>query len=331
MEQLYRCASQGACSPCRRGVCRARQSASRSHQPCAALHTSGALSAARPWASSWPTASSRAPAPSASTRCARRAAAPTLRSACTPCAAGAPSSLAAPASTHGAAARPPLPRATGCRTRAATSATTAARYSTPPSSSTQSASSRAPRPSSSEAPPPARAARLARHLSPAAPKRSQRRRARRAAARAGARARRSTSHLFLDLPKLSPQLQQYQDTASALGGWSSNCVQVKAGRTRRGAAHAPGQRGATRSRVARSPRGHLLLLRLGGCGAQGGAWASASKGTCSACVAQVTAAWMRDGLKPRCITRDLKWGTPVPRPGYQDKVRPCPAPLAPSL
>ncbi len=29
---------------------------------------------------------------------------------------------------------------------------------------------------------------------------------------------------------------------------------------------------------------------------------------------------MRDGLKLRCITRDLRWGTPVPRPGYEDKV-----------
>ncbi len=29
---------------------------------------------------------------------------------------------------------------------------------------------------------------------------------------------------------------------------------------------------------------------------------------------------MRDGLKDRCITRDLRWGTPVPRPGYEDKV-----------
>lgn len=35
---------------------------------------------------------------------------------------------------------------------------------------------------------------------------------------------------------------------------------------------------------------------------------------------QVTNAWMRDGLKLRCITRDLKWGTPVPRAGYEDKV-----------
>lgn len=30
--------------------------------------------------------------------------------------------------------------------------------------------------------------------------------------------------------------------------------------------------------------------------------------------------WVRDGLKTRCITRDLKWGTPVPKEGFQDKV-----------
>ncbi|KAG3291537.1 methionine--tRNA ligase, cytoplasmic [Ictidomys tridecemlineatus] len=30
--------------------------------------------------------------------------------------------------------------------------------------------------------------------------------------------------------------------------------------------------------------------------------------------------WLRDGLKPRCITRDLKWGTPVPLKGFEDKV-----------
>jgi methionyl-tRNA synthetase len=29
---------------------------------------------------------------------------------------------------------------------------------------------------------------------------------------------------------------------------------------------------------------------------------------------------MRDGLKQRCITRDLKWGIPVPLDGYRDKV-----------
>jgi len=35
---------------------------------------------------------------------------------------------------------------------------------------------------------------------------------------------------------------------------------------------------------------------------------------------QMTAAWIRDGLHERAITRDLKWGIPVPRPGYETKV-----------
>ena len=34
----------------------------------------------------------------------------------------------------------------------------------------------------------------------------------------------------------------------------------------------------------------------------------------------ITRSWIRDGLKPRCISRDLKWGTPVPLEGYTDKV-----------
>ncbi|XP_071990991.1 methionine--tRNA ligase, cytoplasmic isoform X2 [Engystomops pustulosus] len=34
----------------------------------------------------------------------------------------------------------------------------------------------------------------------------------------------------------------------------------------------------------------------------------------------ITRSWIRDGLKPRCITRDLKWGTPVPLEGFTDKV-----------
>ncbi len=35
---------------------------------------------------------------------------------------------------------------------------------------------------------------------------------------------------------------------------------------------------------------------------------------------QVTKSWIRDGLKERAITRDLKWGIPVPKPGYENKV-----------
>ncbi len=34
----------------------------------------------------------------------------------------------------------------------------------------------------------------------------------------------------------------------------------------------------------------------------------------------ITKAWIRDGLNERAITRDLKWGIPVPKPGYEDKV-----------
>lgn len=30
--------------------------------------------------------------------------------------------------------------------------------------------------------------------------------------------------------------------------------------------------------------------------------------------------WLKEGLQERCITRDLKWGFPVPRAGYEDKV-----------
>jgi methionyl-tRNA synthetase len=35
---------------------------------------------------------------------------------------------------------------------------------------------------------------------------------------------------------------------------------------------------------------------------------------------QMTQAWIRDGLQERAITRDLKWGIPVPRAGFESKV-----------
>ncbi len=34
----------------------------------------------------------------------------------------------------------------------------------------------------------------------------------------------------------------------------------------------------------------------------------------------ITKAWIRDGLNERAITRDLKWGIPVPKDGYENKV-----------
>ncbi|CAA7027942.1 unnamed protein product [Microthlaspi erraticum] len=35
---------------------------------------------------------------------------------------------------------------------------------------------------------------------------------------------------------------------------------------------------------------------------------------------QTTNAWLKDGLRHRCITRDLKWGVPVPHENYKEKV-----------
>ncbi|KAI8568617.1 hypothetical protein RHMOL_Rhmol02G0214600 [Rhododendron molle] len=35
---------------------------------------------------------------------------------------------------------------------------------------------------------------------------------------------------------------------------------------------------------------------------------------------QSTNAWLKEGLRPRCITRDLKWGVPVPHDNFKDKV-----------
>ncbi|AQZ12212.1 MES1 (YGR264C) [Zygosaccharomyces parabailii] len=43
-----------------------------------------------------------------------------------------------------------------------------------------------------------------------------------------------------------------------------------------------------------------------------GAWSKNSR--------TITQSWLKDGLKPRCITRDLVWGTPVPVEKYKDKV-----------
>ncbi|VDQ10043.1 unnamed protein product [Trichobilharzia regenti] len=40
--------------------------------------------------------------------------------------------------------------------------------------------------------------------------------------------------------------------------------------------------------------------------------------TSNAC--NISNTWLRDGLKPRCITRDLHWGVPVPLENFKDKV-----------
>lgn len=68
-----------------------------------------------------------------------------------------------------------------------------------------------------------------------------------------------TKHLYIDLPKALPLLQEWIDTASVEGFWAKNAIQT-------------------------------------------------------------TKSWIRDGLKERAITRDLKWGIPVPKEGFEHKV-----------
>ncbi|ORE02919.1 methionyl-tRNA synthetase [Rhizopus microsporus var. microsporus] len=68
-----------------------------------------------------------------------------------------------------------------------------------------------------------------------------------------------SNHLFLDLTKLQPAIEETFKQSSTEGGWSANGIHI-------------------------------------------------------------TESWLKEGLKPRCITRDLKWGVPVPLEGYEDKV-----------
>lgn len=37
-------------------------------------------------------------------------------------------------------------------------------------------------------------------------------------------------------------------------------------------------------------------------------------------VRSIARKWLDEGLRDRCITRDLSWGVPVPKPGFEDKV-----------
>ncbi|XP_077998096.1 methionine--tRNA ligase, cytoplasmic-like [Glandiceps talaboti] len=69
----------------------------------------------------------------------------------------------------------------------------------------------------------------------------------------------TSEHLFLDLPKLEPELNVFLAKNAADDNWTNNSKTI-------------------------------------------------------------TSSWIRDGLKPRGITRDLKWGTPVPLEGFTDKV-----------
>ena len=71
--------------------------------------------------------------------------------------------------------------------------------------------------------------------------------------------KRSSRHLFIDLPNIEKELERWIDTASKEGEWSENSYNIAKG-------------------------------------------------------------WLADGLKKRCITRDLKWGVSVPLKGWENKV-----------
>jgi methionyl-tRNA synthetase len=70
---------------------------------------------------------------------------------------------------------------------------------------------------------------------------------------------RDTKHIFLELDKLQPDIEQFFQQSAQKGAWSSNGKDI-------------------------------------------------------------TSAWLKEGLRARSITRDMKWGTSVPLPGYENKV-----------
>jgi len=49
-------------------------------------------------------------------------------------------------------------------------------------------------------------------------------------------------------------------------------------------------------------------------------WIEGKKGLWSGQVLRMALGWIKEGLKPRCITRDIKWGVKVPVKGFEDKV-----------
>ncbi|MFQ5815941.1 MAG: methionine--tRNA ligase [Candidatus Hydrothermarchaeaceae archaeon] len=49
-------------------------------------------------------------------------------------------------------------------------------------------------------------------------------------------------------------------------------------------------------------------------------WIQSKKKIWSPQVLNMALGWIKEGLKPRCITRDIKWGVKVPIKGFEDKV-----------
>ncbi len=66
---------------------------------------------------------------------------------------------------------------------------------------------------------------------------------------------------------------------------------------------------------------HLFLdLETGQPGFEGWMDETSKQGFWPENAIQSTKGWLKQGLEERCITRDLKWGIPVPKEGFEDKV-----------
>lgn len=75
--------------------------------------------------------------------------------------------------------------------------------------------------------------------------------------------------------------------------------------------------GSTELEVRESKHLFLLLPKMAETVAK---WVETKKGIWSPLVYSIAQKWLNEGLQERCITRDLKWGIPVNREGFEDKV-----------
>ncbi len=75
--------------------------------------------------------------------------------------------------------------------------------------------------------------------------------------------------------------------------------------------------GSTNLEVRESKHLFLKLDKLSGKLAE---WVKTKEPFWPAVAYTIAQKWLKEGLQPRCITRDLKWGFPVNKAGYEDKV-----------
>ena len=86
--------------------------------------------------------------------------------------------------------------------------------------------------------------------------------------------------------------------------------------------HRPGRRRARRYRarpISRCARPAICSFCLPRLQERVAEWVESRQGW-STLVASIARKWLTEGLRDRCITRDLDWGVAVDRPGFEDKV-----------